>query len=112
MTSEISLVMFACRTRLYCCDRSLIISPAFSVAPFMATRRAICSLTAASRKHLNSRTLNDIGRISSRMPAALGRYSYSTGVAEFIAKQLDRVEVAYMKFINSARQTPVVQTLL
>ena len=36
-----------------------------------------------------------------------GRY-----IAAFIAKKLDRVEVAYMKFINSARQVPVVETLL
>ena len=42
----------------------------------IATRRAICSLTAASRKHLNSRTLNDTGRISSRMSWASGRNSY------------------------------------
>ena len=33
-------------------------------------------------------------------------------IAAFIAKKLDRVEVAYMKFINSARQVPVVETLL
>jgi F-type H+-transporting ATPase subunit gamma len=30
----------------------------------------------------------------------------------YIAGRLDRVEVAYMKFLNSARQTPVVETLL
>src|SRR6266566_1360553 len=57
---------------------ALIMSPAFSVADFMATRRAICSLTAASRKHLNNRTLNDTGRISSKMPCASGMNSYST----------------------------------
>jgi hypothetical protein len=39
----------------------------------MATRRAICSLTAASRKHLNRRILKEIGSISPRMPAASGR---------------------------------------
>ncbi len=33
-------------------------------------------------------------------------------LAGFISGQLDRVEVAYMKFINAARQTPVVETLL
>ena len=33
-------------------------------------------------------------------------------IAEFIAGRLDRVEVAYMKFLNAARQTPVVETLL
>src|SRR5437867_2279285 len=33
-------------------------------------------------------------------------------IAAFIARKLDRVEVAYMKFINSARQVPVVETLL
>jgi F-type H+-transporting ATPase subunit gamma len=33
-------------------------------------------------------------------------------LAGFISGQLDRVEVAYMKFLNAARQTPVVETLL
>jgi F-type H+-transporting ATPase subunit gamma len=33
-------------------------------------------------------------------------------IAEFVAGRLDRVEVAYMKFLNAARQTPVVETLL
>src|SRR5205823_1628579 len=81
MTSAISLVICACLARLYCRVKLLIMSPAFSVAAFMATRRAICSLTAASRKHLNNRTLNDTGRISSRMSLALGMNSYSTGLA-------------------------------
>ena len=44
----------------------------------MAIIRAICSLTAASRKHLNRRTLNETGTISSRMLAASGRNSYGT----------------------------------
>jgi F-type H+-transporting ATPase subunit gamma len=33
-------------------------------------------------------------------------------IAGYIAGRLDRVEVAYMKFLNVARQTPVVETLL
>src|SRR5579885_3119440 len=33
-------------------------------------------------------------------------------LAAFIAGQVDRVEVAYMKFLNAARQVPVVETLL
>ena len=33
-------------------------------------------------------------------------------LADFIAGKIDRVDVAYMKFINAARQTPVVETLL
>jgi F-type H+-transporting ATPase subunit gamma len=33
-------------------------------------------------------------------------------LAAFTAGQLDRVEVCYMKFLNAARQTPVVETLL
>ena len=33
-------------------------------------------------------------------------------LAAFIAGQIDRVEVVYMKFLNAARQTPVVDTLL
>jgi F-type H+-transporting ATPase subunit gamma len=33
-------------------------------------------------------------------------------IAEYIAGRIDRVEVAYMKFLNAARQTPVVETLL
>jgi len=33
-------------------------------------------------------------------------------LADFIAGKIDRVEVAYMKFINAARQAPVVETLL
>lgn len=36
-----------------------------------------------------------------------GRY-----LASYIAGKLDRVEVCYMKFLNAARQTPVVETLL
>src|SRR5262245_5476820 len=85
MTSAFSFVICACRARLYLLVKLLIISPAFSVAAFMATRRAICSLTAASRKHLKSRILNDTGRISSRMSLALGRNSYSTLTAGALA---------------------------
>jgi F-type H+-transporting ATPase subunit gamma len=33
-------------------------------------------------------------------------------LADFISGKVDRVEVAYMRFINAARQTPVVETLL
>lgn len=33
-------------------------------------------------------------------------------IAAYIAGKLDRVQVAYMKFLNAARQTPVVETLL
>ena len=33
-------------------------------------------------------------------------------IAAYIAGKIDRVEVAYMKFLNAARQTPVVETLL
>src|SRR5262249_20121025 len=33
-------------------------------------------------------------------------------LAAYIAGKVDRVEVAYMKFLNAARQTPVVETLL
>jgi F-type H+-transporting ATPase subunit gamma len=33
-------------------------------------------------------------------------------IADFISGKIDRVEVAYMKFLNAARQTPVVETLL
>jgi F-type H+-transporting ATPase subunit gamma len=33
-------------------------------------------------------------------------------LAGFISGKLDRVEVAYMKFLNAARQVPVVETLL
>ena len=33
-------------------------------------------------------------------------------IAEYIAGKIDRVDVAYMKFINAARQQPVVETLL
>ncbi len=33
-------------------------------------------------------------------------------IAEYVAGRLDRVEVAYMKFFNAARQAPVVETLL
>ena len=32
-------------------------------------------------------------------------------LAEFVAGRIDRVEVAYTKFLNAARQTPVVETL-
>ncbi len=33
-------------------------------------------------------------------------------IADYIAGKIDRVEIAYMKFINAARQVPVVETLL
>jgi F-type H+-transporting ATPase subunit gamma len=33
-------------------------------------------------------------------------------IAGYVAGRLDRVEVAYMKFLNAARQVPVVETLL
>jgi F-type H+-transporting ATPase subunit gamma len=33
-------------------------------------------------------------------------------IAAFTAYKLDRVDVAYMKFVSSSRQTPVVETLL
>lgn len=33
-------------------------------------------------------------------------------IAEYVGKHIDRVSVAYMKFINAARQVPVVETLL
>jgi F-type H+-transporting ATPase subunit gamma len=33
-------------------------------------------------------------------------------MAAYVAQKLDRVEVAYMKFITSSRQAPVIQTLL
>lgn len=33
-------------------------------------------------------------------------------IADYIAGRIDRVEVVYMKFLNAARQTPIVDTLL
>ncbi|MBI2808819.1 MAG: ATP synthase F1 subunit gamma [Planctomycetes bacterium] len=33
-------------------------------------------------------------------------------LADYIAGKIDRVDVAYMKFLNAARQAPVVETLL
>jgi len=33
-------------------------------------------------------------------------------IADYIAGKIDRVEVAYMKFLNAGRQRPVVETLL
>ena len=33
-------------------------------------------------------------------------------LADYIAGKIDRVDVAYMKFLNAARQTPVAETLL
>src|SRR5204863_10152741 len=33
-------------------------------------------------------------------------------LADYIAGRIDRVEVAYMKFLNAARQVPVIETLL
>ena len=49
----------------------------------MATIRKICSLTAASRKHLKSRALKAAGRISSRISPAEGRNSYWIGTSAF-----------------------------
>jgi len=33
-------------------------------------------------------------------------------IADYVAGKIDRVDVAYMKFLSSARQAPVVETLL
>jgi F-type H+-transporting ATPase subunit gamma len=33
-------------------------------------------------------------------------------IADYVSKRIDRVSIAYMKFINAARQVPVVETLL
>ena len=33
-------------------------------------------------------------------------------IADYIAGKIDRVQVAYMKFLNASKQTPVVETLL
>lgn len=33
-------------------------------------------------------------------------------IADYIAKRIDRVDVAYMKFLSAARQAPMVETLL
>jgi F-type H+-transporting ATPase subunit gamma len=33
-------------------------------------------------------------------------------IADYVAKRIDRVSVAYTKFLNAARQAPVVETLL
>ena len=49
----------------------------------MAVMRAICSLTAASRKHLKSFTLKLVGTTSSRMLSADGRNSYCTSAFGF-----------------------------
>jgi hypothetical protein len=46
-----SSVICDCRARLYCVDKYLIMSPAASVAAFIATIRAICSLKIASLKY-------------------------------------------------------------
>lgn len=48
--SASSSVICDCRARLYCRVRNLIMSPAASVALFIATMRATCSLTMASLK--------------------------------------------------------------
>ncbi len=75
MISASSRVICDCRARLYCRVSDFIMSSAFSVAPPIATIRAICSLTAASRKHLNRRALNETGTISSRMLCGSGKNS-------------------------------------
>ena len=75
MISMISPVIWLWRARLYAIDNCLIRSLAFSVAAFMATIRATCSLTAASRKHLNNFTLKLVGTTSARMLSAEGRNS-------------------------------------
>src|SRR5690606_29789198 len=54
-------VMRPWRARLYCMLKRRMRSSAFSVADFIATMRAICSLTAESRKHLKSFTLKLVG---------------------------------------------------
>ena len=72
----ISPVIWLCRARLYMRLKFLIILSAFSVADFIATMRAICSLTAESRKHLKSLILKLIGTTASKMLSAEGRNSY------------------------------------
>ena len=73
--SSSSSVMFVCRARLYCCVSDLTISPAASVADFMATMRAVCSLTAASMKHWYNRTLTVSGSSSASSSFAGGEKS-------------------------------------
>ena len=41
-----------------------------------------------------------------------GRALANRYLADYIAGKMDRVEVAYMKFLNAARQAPVVETFL
>ena len=57
----------------------------------------------ARRSTRNSRT----SRPSTRSTSLADRY-----IELYITGQIDQVKVAYMKFINAARQMPVVETLL
>ena len=91
----------------------------------MAIMRATCSLTAASRKHLNNLTLKLVGTTSSKIEvhqtyttfedqpkfdeveAIANRY-----LEQYAAGELDRLDVAYTKFVSISKQVAVVETLL
>ena len=83
--------------------------PRASTLHLEAVRQAgdhLLPLPAASRPSTPTRTSRTSRRFD-EVEELADRY-----IADYIAGKIDRVEVAYMKFLNAARQTPVVETLL
>src|SRR5439155_23549602 len=76
MISDNSVVIWLCRARLYCMVSAFTILSALSVALFIATIRATCSLVVASRNAWNIAVLTVSGRSSSSNSFALGEKSY------------------------------------
>ena len=75
-----------------------------------AVRQAGRSPTSATSGITGRADLHPVrGQAALRRGGGAGRIATSR---EFIAGKIDRVEVAYMKFLNAARQMPVVETLL
>ena len=73
MISDSSVVIWLWRARLYCMVSALTILSALSVALFIATMRATCSLVVASRKAWNSAVLTVSGSSSSSSSLGSGR---------------------------------------
>jgi F-type H+-transporting ATPase subunit gamma len=82
-------------------------SEGVTVQPELSGKRAIAYFrfqrvaAAATYTHFEDKpTFEEVEKLASRY------------LADYIAGKIDRVDVAYMKFLNAARQTPVAETLL
>ena len=75
MISDSSVVIWLWRARLYCMVSAVTILSALSVALFMATMRATCSLVVASRKVWKNAVYTVSGNSSSSSASTDGEKS-------------------------------------